>query len=53
MDVEAATVQRVLRHSSITVTTGTYVDVIEEVQRVAVSGMNELFWNPGSGRQSG
>ena len=34
--------QRILRHSSITVTTGTYVDVIEEVQRVAVSSMNEL-----------
>lgn len=42
MGVEAATVQRILRHSSITVTTGTDVDVIEEVQRVAVSGMNEL-----------
>ncbi len=34
--------ERILRHSSITVTTGTDVDVIEEVQRVAVSGMNEL-----------
>jgi hypothetical protein len=29
MGVEAATVQRILRHSSISVTTGTYVDVIE------------------------
>jgi integrase len=36
--VEAATVQRILRHSSISVTTGTYVDVIEQVQRAAVAG---------------
>lgn len=45
MGVEAATVQRVLRHSSISVTTGTYVDVIEQVQRSAVAGMNSLL-NP-------
>jgi len=43
--VEAATVQRVLRHSSISVTTGTYVDVIEQVQRSAVAGMDSLL-NP-------
>src|ERR1700756_543141 len=36
MGVEAATVQRILRHSSISVTTGTYVDVIEQLQRSAV-----------------
>ena len=40
MGVEAATVQRILLHSSISVTTGTYVDVIEQVQRAAVSGMD-------------
>jgi integrase len=33
MGVQPATVQRILRHSSITVTTGTYVEVIEAVQR--------------------
>ena len=43
MGVEAATVQRILRHSSISVTTGTYVDVIEQVQRAAVSGMDSLL----------
>ena len=43
MGVEAATVQRILRHSSISVTTGTYVDVIEQVQRAAVAGMNSLL----------
>ncbi|MET7769110.1 site-specific integrase [Nocardia sp. NPDC005366] len=43
MGVEAATVQRILRHSSITVTTGTYMDVIDQVQRDAVTGMNDLF----------
>ncbi|WP_063712920.1 tyrosine-type recombinase/integrase [Nocardia jiangxiensis] len=41
--VEAATVQRILRHSSITVTTGIYMDVIERVQREAVSGMDRLL----------
>lgn len=45
MGVEAATVQRILRHSSISVTTGTYVDVIEQVQRSAVAGMDSLL-NP-------
>ncbi|WP_458690634.1 tyrosine-type recombinase/integrase [Nocardia tengchongensis] len=30
---EAATVQRILRHSSISVTTGVYVEVIECVKR--------------------
>ena len=43
MGVEAATVQRILRHSSISVTTGTYVDVIEQVQRAAVAGMDSLL----------
>jgi hypothetical protein len=45
MGVEAATVQRILRHSSISVTTGTYVDVIEQVQRSAVACMDALL-NP-------
>jgi site-specific recombinase XerD len=42
MGVEAATVQRILRHSSISVTTG-YVDVIEQVRRAAVAGMDSLL----------
>ncbi len=33
MGVQPATVQKILRHSSITVTAGTYVEVIEAVQR--------------------
>lgn len=43
MGVEAATVQRILRHSSIAVTTGVYMEVIEQVQREAVAGMDDLF----------
>ncbi|MEU4803015.1 site-specific integrase [Actinosynnema sp. NPDC023587] len=43
MGVDAATVQRVLRHSSITVTTSTYVEVIERVQRDALDGMDAFF----------
>ncbi len=43
MGVDAATVQRILRHSSITVTTGVYLEVIEQVQREAVAGMDDLF----------
>jgi hypothetical protein len=35
--------QRILRHSSISVTTGTYVDVIEQIQRSAVAGMDSLL----------
>jgi integrase len=35
MGVPPATVQRILRHSSISATTGTYVEVIEAVQRDA------------------
>jgi hypothetical protein len=44
-----------LRHSSITVTTGTYVEVIEAVQRDAVDSMGALFEQVGdesSGRLS-
>jgi site-specific recombinase XerD len=41
--VEAATVQRILGHSSITVTTSTYVDVIEQVQHNALSRLDVLF----------
>jgi integrase len=33
MAVDAATMQRIPRHSSISVTTGTYVEVIERFQR--------------------
>jgi integrase len=43
MGVPPATVQRILRHSSITVTTGTYVEVIEAVQRDALDSMGTLF----------
>ena len=43
MGVEAATVQRILRHSSISVTTGTYVEVIERVQRDALDTMSVFF----------
>lgn len=43
MGVQPATVQRILRHSSITVTTGTYVEVIEAVQRDALDSMGDLF----------
>jgi len=43
MGVDAATVQRILRHSSITVTTGTYLEVIESVQRDALALMDSLF----------
>jgi hypothetical protein len=43
MGVPPATVQRILRHSSITVTTGTYVEVIEAVKRGALDSMATLF----------
>lgn len=43
MGVEPATVQKILRHSAITVTTGTYVEVIEAVQRDALNSLNLLF----------
>lgn len=43
MGVPPATVQRILRHSPITVTTGTYVEVIEAVQRDALDSMASLF----------
>ena len=39
MDVQPATVQRILRHSSITVAPGTNVEVIEAVQRDALDSM--------------
>jgi integrase len=41
--VDAATVQRILRHSSISVTTGTYMRVVEEVRRDALGGMDRLL----------
>ena len=43
MGVPPATVQRILRHRSITVTIGTYVEVIEAVQRDALDSMGTLF----------
>jgi integrase len=47
MGVQPATVQKILRHSSITVTTGTYVEVIEAVQRDALDSMGSLFSSSG------
>lgn len=44
--VEAATVQRILRHSSISVTTGIYMEVIEAVKRDALDSMDSLFDPP-------
>ncbi|MET8875587.1 tyrosine-type recombinase/integrase [Nocardia sp. NPDC004604] len=41
--VDPATVQRILRHASITTTTSIYMEVIERVQRDAVAGMDSLF----------
>jgi hypothetical protein len=52
MGVQPATVQRILRHSSITVTTGTYVEVIEAVQRDALDSMGSLFAHVGNGSTS-
>lgn len=52
MGVQPATVQRILRHSSITVTTGTYVEVIEAVQRDALDSMGSLFAHVGDGSTS-
>ena len=49
MGVQPATMQRILRHSSITVTTGTYVEVIEAVQRDALDSMGTLFAHTGDG----
>jgi integrase len=51
MGVPPATVQRTLRHSSITVTTGTYVEVIEAVQRDALDSMGTLFAHVGDDSQ--
>jgi integrase len=48
MGVEAATVQRILRHSSIAITTAIYLEVIELVQRDAVDKMDAFF--PGEPR---
>jgi len=52
MGVQTATVRRILRHSSITVTTGTYVEVIEAVQRDALDSMGSLFAHVGDGSTS-
>ncbi|WP_040793188.1 tyrosine-type recombinase/integrase, partial [Nocardia paucivorans] len=40
--VDAATVQRILRHSSISVTTNTYMEVIQPVQRDALDTLKPL-----------
>lgn len=50
MGVQPATVQRILRHSSIFVTAGTYVEVIEAVQRDALDTMHSLIGSASSGR---
>lgn len=47
MGFQPATVQRILRHSSITVTTGTYGEVVEAVQRDALEWMGSLFAHAG------
>jgi hypothetical protein len=52
MGVQPATVQRILRHSSITVTTGTYVEVIAAVQRDALESMGTLFAQNDDGSKS-
>lgn len=52
MGVDAATVQRILRHSSITVTTSVYVEVIERVQRDALDTMNVFFPDDDDGAES-
>ena len=49
MCVPPATLQRILPHSSIFVTTNTYVEVIEAVQRDALDAMGNLFTHPGGG----
>jgi len=41
--VQPATLQLILRHSSIAMTTGTYVEVIEAVQPDALDSMGTLF----------
>jgi len=43
MGVQPATVQKILRHSSTTMTTGTYAEAIEAVQRDALDSMRLLF----------
>jgi len=43
MGVEAATVQRILRHSAIGVTTGIFMKVIESVQRGALDAIDLLI----------
>jgi integrase len=53
MGVDAPTVQRILRHSSISVTTGTYVEVIEAVQRDAIDTMNVFFEEQDDGDGAG
>jgi hypothetical protein len=43
--------QRILRHSSITVTTGTYVELIGAVQRDALDSRGTLFAHLGDDSQ--
>lgn len=41
--------QRILRHSSITVTTGIYLEVIESEKRAALDSIGSLFDQPEDG----
>ena len=43
------TVQRILKHTSITVTRSTYIDVIEQVQHDALRGLDVLFDDESTG----
>jgi integrase len=43
MGVDASTVQRILRHSSLAVTTSIYLEIIERVQRDAIDKMGAFF----------
>ncbi|GAA3053986.1 tyrosine-type recombinase/integrase [Actinokineospora globicatena] len=43
MGVDAATVRRILRHSSVAVTTSIYIEVIDAVQRDAVETLSGFF----------
>ena len=52
LGVEATTVQRILRHSSISTTTGIYMDVIERVRRDAVAGRTGCSGTSGDCRQN-
>jgi hypothetical protein len=50
--VEAATVQRILRHSPITVTTSTYAQVVEPVKRDGLDAAGVFFDRGDEGDES-